>query len=52
LSIGRRSIQNFSKKVAQSYNKKGDGEEFLVLKLCSDEHNFALVNSTELRTLY
>jgi len=28
LSVGRRSIQNLSKKVAQGYNEKGDGEGF------------------------
>ena len=31
LSVGSSSIQNPSKKVAQAYSEKGDGEGFLVL---------------------
>ena len=31
MSVGRRNIQNLSKKVAQGYNEKGDGSGFPVL---------------------
>jgi len=55
LSVGRRSIQNLSKNVAQGYNEKGDGEGFLVLNYRTNSYplrcNLVLVNSIELRTI-